>query len=206
MGDMHKSLPRCFLNGMTPAATDSMSCEDAVVNGRLTPFPTYDLFYKQKRRALEAAPEVNKTLEASARSLLPAIDTGKSWDEILRFDDISFKTGGKFKACFCDPDTLAAGKYCKKAEDYKIEIGTIHVSGVSCLVEDKKFQRGTCVEQFHKGLRCYPDKAPKITVPGVKEMIWPQADAKVTPFSPAVSSFCLYGPEEETRDDPLCNL
>jgi hypothetical protein len=200
--DMHQSLPRCFLNSETPAATDSMSCEEYLVNGKLTPFPTYELIYKQKkeRRMTATSPA------ASERSLLPATDLGKSWDQILRFNEISFKTGGKFKACFCDPDTLAKDAYCKKASDYKIEIGTIHVSGVSCLVEDKKFQRGTCVEQFHKGLRCYPDKAPKLTVPGVKEMIWPQADAKATPFSAAVSSFCLYGPEEETRDDPLCNL
>ena len=97
--------------------------------------------------------------------MLPAIDQGKSWNQILRFNDISFKTGGKFKACFCDPDTLAAGKYCKAAADYKIDIGTIHVSGVSCLVEDTKFQRGTCVEQFHGGLRCYPGAAPALTVP-----------------------------------------
>merc|ERR1719271_2033318 len=201
--DMHKTLPRCFLNSMTPAATDTKSCEDAVVNGRLTPFPTYDLFYKQKRRALEAAPEVNKTHEASARSLLPAIDTGKSWDEILRFDDISFKTGGKFKACFCDPDTLAAGKYCKKAEDYKIDIGTIHVSGVSCLVADAKFQRGTCVAQYHgEGMRCYPDSAPTLTVPTTAAAYYPNTDAPTaTTFDPNLSAFRLYGPEEETNHD-----
>merc|ERR1712182_104534 len=190
---MHNSLPRCFLNRMTPAATDTMSCEEYVVNGKLTP---------TTRRA-EAAPSE----EAATRSLLPAIDQGKSWGEILRFNDISFKTGGKFKACFCDPDTLAEGKYCKKASDYKIDIGTIHVSGVSCLVEDPKFQRGTCVEQYPGGLRCYPDKAPKLTVPSIKMPKIPQEDAKKKPpFDPSLSSFCLYGPEEETRDDPLCNL
>jgi hypothetical protein len=210
--DMHTSLPRCFLNSMTPAATDTMSCEEYVVNGKLTPFPTYKLVYKQHTpttRRAEAAPSE----EAATRSLLPAIDQGKSWNQILRFNDISFKTGGKFKACFCDPDTLAAGKYCKKAADYKIDIGTIHVSGVSCLVEDPKFQRGTCVEQFqhiagtHGGLRCYPGAAPTITVPVVPEKVVPNEDAAApAPFNPALSSFCLYGPEEETRDDPLCNL
>jgi len=202
---MHSSLPRCFLNSVEPAPTDTMSCEEYVVNGKLTPFPTYKLIYKQKseRRATATAAEV----KASARSLLPAIDEGKSWNQILRFNEISFKTGGKFKACFCDPDTLAPGKYCKTASDYKIEVGTIHVSGVSCLVEDTKFQRGTCVEQFHGGLRCYPGAAPVLTVPSVPETVVPQADAPpAAPFSPALSTFCLYGPEEETRDDPLCNL
>jgi len=201
--DMHTTLPRCFLNRMEPAPTDTMSCEEYVTNGQLTPFPTYKLIYKQKseRRATATASE------ASARSSLPAIDQGKSWNQILRFNEISFKTGGKFKACFCDPDTLAPGKYCKMASDYKIEIGTIHVSGVSCLVEDAKFQRGTCVAQVHGGLRCYPGAAPTLTVPTLPSPIVPQANAPTTPpFSPAFSSFCLYGPEEETRDDPLCNL
>ena len=81
-----------------------------MVNGKLTAFPTYKFFYKQlpnTRRAAAVAPE------APARGLLPAIDKGKSWDEILRFKDITFETGGKFKACFCDYETLAAGKYCK---------------------------------------------------------------------------------------------
>merc|ERR1719198_1877100 len=112
----------------------------------LTKIQSYKFFYKQlpnvARRATDIAPE------APARGLLPAIDKGRSWNEILRFKDITFETGGKFKACFCDYDTLAAGKYCKTASDYKIEIGTVHVSGVSCLVEEPKFQRGTCVEQF----------------------------------------------------------
>merc|ERR1719160_1281961 len=146
--DMHKTLPRCFLN-MAGDITDTKSCEYYVQQGTTTPFPTYKLIYKtetrRERRATATAPEA----PAPERSLLPTIDTGKSWDQILRFNEITFKTGGKFKACFCDPDTLAAGKYCKKAEDYKIDIGTIHVSGVSCLVADAKFQRGTCVAQYH---------------------------------------------------------
>ena len=62
---MHNSLPRCFLNRMTPAATDTMSCEEYVVNGKLTPFPTYKLVYKQHTpttRRAEAAPSEEATL------------------------------------------------------------------------------------------------------------------------------------------------
>jgi len=202
--DMHGSKNRCFLNSVLKGPADTYSCEEYVVNGKLTAFPTYNFFYKQlpnTRRAAAVAPE------APARGLLPAIDKGKSWDEILRFKDITFETGGKFKACFCDYETLAAGKYCKTASDYKIEIGTVHVSGVSCLVEESKFQRGTCVEQFYNGLRCYPGAAPSITVPAVAAKTIPQAPAPAPKaFDAALSSFCLYGPEEETRDDPLCNL
>merc|ERR1711981_1432654 len=101
--------------------------------------------------------------------------------------------GGKFKACFCDPDTLAPGKYCKKASDYKIDIGTIHVSGVSCLVEDQKFQRGTCVEQYYGGLRCYPGAAPVLTVPPIPDPVFPNAPAPpAPPATPTLSTFCLY--------------
>jgi hypothetical protein len=205
--DMHKTLPRCFLN-MAGDLTDTKSCEYYVQEHKTTPFPTYKLIYKQEttreRRATATAP----TAPATARSLLPTEDQGKSWDQILRFNEITFKTGGKFKACFCDPDTLAAGKYCKKAEDYKIEIGTIHVSGVSCLVADAKFQRGTCVAQYHgEGMRCYPDSAPTLTVPTTAAAYYPNQDyVATTTFDPALSAFCLYGVEEETKVDPLCNL
>merc|ERR1711937_1078908 len=165
--DMHSTKPRCFLNSMLKGPTDSYSCEENVVNGKLTKFPTYGFFYKQKpnTRRMTAVEEEALEEEAPVRSLLPAIDKGKSWGQILRFKDITFGTGGKFKACFCDFNTLAAGAYCKKASDYKIEIGTVHMSGVSCLVEESKFQRGTCVGQYYEGLRCYPGAAPTITVP-----------------------------------------
>merc|ERR1719409_390698 len=125
---------------------------------------------------------------------------GISWGEILRFKGLAFASGGKFKACFCDYETLAQGtaSACATAADYKVEIGTVHVSGVSCLIEEKKFQRGVCVEQFHGGLRCYPTRAdvPVLTPPE------PDAVATPPPTAPDVlSTWCFYGPEEQTRDD-----
>merc|ERR1711904_373104 len=189
--DMHGSKNRCFLNAVLKGPTDTHSCEEYVVNGKLTVFPTYKFFYKQLPNTRRAT-AVPQQAAAPARGLLPAIDQGKSWGEILRFKDITFETGGKFKACFCDYETLEAGKYCKKASDYKIEIGTVHVSGVSCLVEESKFQRGTCVEQFYGGLRCYSGKEPKLDVPDETETPVPQAAAPGAPaFDPALSSFCL---------------
>jgi hypothetical protein len=202
--DMHGTKDRCFLNGVVKGATDTYSCSEYVMNGGLTVFATYNFYYKQTsntRRLAEVEPD------APARGLLPAIDQGKSWDEILRFTDITFSSGGKFKACFCDYETLATGAYCKKATDYKIEIGTVHVSGVSCLVQETRFQRGTCVAQPHGGLRCYSGAAPVITVPQPATVTVPQGTG-VTPttFDLKLSSFCLYGPEEETLNDPICNL
>merc|ERR1712167_447572 len=130
------------------------SCEFYIDYGRLTPDPSYTFIYKQA--------ETGRRL----------VDDDLT---MLRFEGIRFKTGGQFKACFCDVDTLEDGAFCKTAADYKIEIGTIHVSGVSCLVENKKFQRGTCVEQFYGGLRCYPGKAPVLTVPPIPDPVYPNA-------------------------------
>lgn len=163
---------------------------------------------------------------APARQLLSPVDIGISWGEVLRFKGLAFASGGKFKACFCDwetlPDKLAGS--CAKASDYKVEIGTVHVSGVSYLIEEKKFQRGTCVEQFWGGLRCYPsaDKVPALTPPTLEEArqyVPPPAPGTPTPVptpssggtpSPTpvptdvLSTWCFYGPEEQTRDDPNC--
>jgi hypothetical protein len=201
--DMHADKPRCFLNmksTMTEEGTyPTDSCEFQVDAGMLQKFPTYNYIYKQGARRLESAPE---------RKMLAAVDEGVSWDEMLRFTDVTFATGGQFKACFCDVDTLAEGKYCKKASDYKIEIGTIHVSGVSCLISEKKFQRGTCVEQRYGGLRCYPGAAPTYTLPEkpAAVVMAPAPAAGGGGATPIQTSYCLYGPEEETRDDPFCTM
>lgn len=201
--DMHNGVPRCFLNGKQKGDMDAGSCEEYIVNDQLSKLSDYDFFYKQRadtgRRAtsIEASPR---------RKLLAAEDTGASWGQVLRYANGNAETGGQFKVCFCDRDTLADGQFCKKASDYKIEIGTLHVSGVSCLIEDPKFQRGTCVAQYHGGLRCYPGDAPTLTVPAVTAaQATPQdaADADAA-LDAALSAYCLYGPEEETRDDPMC--
>lgn len=197
--DMHTTKNRCFLNRMTAGEEDKGSCQEYITNGQLTKFATYDFYYKQTstgRRMDTPAP---------ARSLLPQKDSGASWDEILRFNNITFSTGGQFKACFCDPDTLGDA-YCKSEKDYKIEIGTIHVSGVSCLIENPKFQRGTCVEQFHGGLRCYSGTAPTLTIPAAAQVQATIQHAAVDDEpNDVISAFCLYGPEEETRENPLCD-
>jgi hypothetical protein len=189
--DMHKELPRCFLNlkaSETHGVTDS--CEFYVDYGRLTPSPDYNYIYKQA--------EPNRRLTQYKRRL--------AGDELtmLRFEHVMFSTGGQFKACFCDVDTLEAGASCKTAADYKIEIGTIHVSGVSCLVENRRFQRGTCVAQGVGGLRCYPGAAPTYVVPEVATPTVAAVTVEDEVFDPVMSTYCLYGPEEETSGDPFC--
>ncbi len=68
----------------------------------------------------------------------------------LIFEGYNFPSGGTYKVCACDSAHVfgsSSHKFCKKS-DFKIEVGTIHVSGVSCLVEQAKFQRGICIQQF----------------------------------------------------------
>ena len=99
-------------------------------------------------------------------------------------------------------------RFCSSPSDFKIDAGTIHVSGVSCLVKQDQFQRGVCVEQAYGGLRCYDDAAPVITyTPPAVATFTP--DPIVDPGAPAeideeITSFCLYGPEEATTSSPAC--
>merc|ERR1711959_104591 len=200
--DMATGSPRCFLNGKTIGANDQSTCEEYIINDQLTSLSDYDFFYKQRPDEERRATEMELS---PRRKLLAAQDTGASWDAILRFKGTSVATGAQYKVCFCDRDTLAAGRFCKKASDYKIDIGTLHFSGVSCLIADSKFQRGTCVEQYHGGLRCYPGAAPTLTVPSVNATKRIPKDAKYAAAVDAeLSAYCLYGPEEETREDPMC--
>merc|ERR1719252_532712 len=207
---------RCFLNSMTKGPNDEKSCAEYVFElGSLTTY-NYNFIYKQNAlRRLEAEPE--QPAQAPARNLqyMEPVDQGLSWDQILRFKGLAFAYGGKFKACFCDTETLPYGSACSTAADYKVEIGTVHVSGVSCLIEEPKFQRGVCVPQFHGGMRCYKEKAPALTVPPpptpgedptpMPTVFVPGATPSPTPTAPSVlSTFCFYGPEEIPRDDPSC--
>merc|ERR1719231_1892299 len=118
------------------------------------------------------------------RRLLPVVDSGSSWNQLLRFRGIEFSTGGTFKACFCDSHVDTNGhsvEVCNSANPstFNIELGTIHVSGVSCLLaEGSKFQRGVCTAQTSAmgsedgGLRCYPDTLPDISPPRPTDSGW----------------------------------
>merc|ERR1719313_1822596 len=121
---------------MTKGPNDEKSCGEYVSElGALTTY-SYNFIYKanaMRRLEAEAEPE-----PAPVRKLptMEPVDMGLSWDEILRFKGLAFASGGKFKACFCDTETLPVGSACSTAADYKVEIGTVHVSGVSCLIEE----------------------------------------------------------------------
>merc|ERR1719247_1918229 len=90
-----------------------------------------------------------------------AASPGMSSYGLLHFPNIEFKSGGTFKLCFCDHTRLSGP--CARAEDFAIEVGTVHASGVSCLVAQPKLQRAECAEQREAtGLRCYGDRSPPL--------------------------------------------
>jgi len=226
--DMHRDEPRCFLNSVKKGPNDDKSCNDYISEFDDLPDSNYDFILKADVRRLEAEPErpVRRMDDHDDDVKQEPVDQGLSWDQILRFKGLAFASGGKFKACFCDPETLEPrGSACSTAADYKVEIGTVHVSGVSCLIEEPKFQRGICVEQYHGGMRCYKTVAPDLKVPmpddddeptppptlppvpGQTPTPTPGPTAAPTPaptVASALSTFCFYGPEEVTRDDPDC--
>jgi len=125
---------------------------------------------------------------------------------MLRFSGVSFNAGGTFKLCFCD---FTHRNACQNVTDFTIEVGTVHVSGVGCLLSQPRFQRVACETQFYGGLRCYRGPAPRLTAPRVPTTftefgIGAAVDAELEASS--VGSWCLYGPEEITQNDPRCQL
>ena len=127
------TLPRCYLNGADP-------CRTIVLDSLLTADTSYDFFYQHV-----AAP-AGRRLQGGMAS---------SWGNLLRFQGIDLE-GGRYKACFCDHEVAGL---CKNLADFNIEVGSVHVSGVSCLLDDPKYTRGTCITQPYGGLRCH-DEAP----------------------------------------------
>jgi hypothetical protein len=200
--DMHKTKSRCFLNKDT--------CATTITDGQLVPSADYDVFVKMEddnTRRLRGLQERGKTFtKRQVRQLLAAEDPGISWDSMYRFKDIEFSSGGEFKLCFCDSDLLpGANNICDKAEDYTIEVGKIHATGLQCLLNDPKMTKGTCVQQFYGGLRCYDGAAPTVTVPtdylGVPN---PLGGDTRSDLVTSLISYCQFAPEEDVDDFPFC--
>jgi len=140
------------------------------------------------------------------RQLLAAEDPGISWDSMYRFKDITFSSGGEFKLCFCDSSILpGANNICDKPEDYTVEVGRIHATGLQCLLNDPKMTKGTCVRQFYGGLRCYDGAAPDVTVPtdylGVPNPLGQARSDLVT----SLITYCQFAPEADALEFPFCS-
>merc|ERR1711937_947270 len=134
--DMYKYGPRCYLN----IEGDSTGCKRQYETASLGVSAAYDFLAKS---------------DTPTTSL--AMPEAISTSEVLRFSPVGFSTttsgAGKFKVCFCDSELLE-GRPCLSEADYMIEVGELFVSGVSCLIANPKFRRGTCYPMYHGGLAC----------------------------------------------------
>jgi hypothetical protein len=76
---------------------------------------------------------------------------GFSTQSVLRFAPLTLPSAGTYKVCFCDSEVT--GK-CSETADFSVEVGKVHVSGLSCLLSVPKLQTAQCFEQYFGGLRC----------------------------------------------------
>jgi hypothetical protein len=140
--EMHRHLPRCFLNDKSCFAFPPNASSD------------YDLYLK--RRPLDAE---HGDFQTPPRELLSPLDPGTaSHDKLLRFP-LTVTTGGSYKVCFCESD----GTPCSAPQDFAVELGALHSSGISCLLHDKTKSK-TCVA-MPGGLRCYAGEVPDTSPP-----------------------------------------
>jgi hypothetical protein len=183
--ELHKDRNRCFLN-KDDCGTHTM---DEVQESS-----TYNLFVKN--------PD-----ETGGRRLLPAIDPGYSHSTLLRFQDVTFSSGGSFKVCFCDASLLPPGVPCTEPAHFGVEVGAVQASGISCLLKDKKYSRKTCVAMGSHiahggrwmsdgGLRCYEGEPPDTSPPMYTDAGLEKAPADMGPGDPLTDTFCLLHPEQ----------
>jgi len=210
--DMSRGENRCFLN--LGCAGYAAATEAGGTDPQLAPSETYDFYYREAtadpRRRLAV------TTAEQARNLLALTDPGISWSRILRFNSLTFTSGGTFKLCLCDSEVISieptahywAGvqpAFCSQTSDFAVDVGTIHASGLQCLLGDRRFQRGVCESQYWGGLRCYSDgQVPSLTIPGAFPGV-PAAGEQESTVVERMEEFCMYGPPEETARFTYCN-
>jgi hypothetical protein len=173
----------------------------------LHPSPDYDLLVKNVDDNTRRLQDLGRQLNAAqVRELLAAKDPGISWESILRFRDVEFTAGGKFKLCFCDSALLgSADAICDGPEDFKIEIGEIHATGLQCLLSNPKMARGVCTPQLYGGLRCYDDQVPTVPIPA-EYLGVPDPDGWTgSKLTQSFITFCQYAPLEEVSEFSFCS-
>jgi hypothetical protein len=139
--EMHRSLPRCFLNDNSCFAYPPEASAD------------YDLFLKHRPIDVE-----HGEFRSPPRQLLSPMDSKTSHEKLLRFP-VTVPTGGSFKVCFCESE----GAPCSDPQHFAVELGALHSSGISCLLHDNTKSK-TCVP-MPGGLRCYAGEVPDVSPP-----------------------------------------
>merc|ERR1719387_1495670 len=138
--DMHTGMNRCYLN--------ALPCKETMAAGLTVPSTDYKLLVKKLDVNERRLQDQGRRMTAPLVRELLAQDPGISWDGLLRFKDVTFTAGGEYKLCFCDSDILTsirgANALCDSHDDYMIEVGSIHATGLQCLLSNPAMARGTC--------------------------------------------------------------
>jgi hypothetical protein len=197
--DMHSTMTRCYLNSETVCnvhVQEDTTVPDADYALLVKPLDDNERRLAAKGRALQAA---------HVRKLLAAEDPGISWGNILRYKDLKFSSGGEFKLCFCDSDLLEGeNAICDGPEDYTIEVGKVHATGLQCLLSNPKMTRGTCETQEYGGLRCYDGSAPDVPLP-VEFLGVPKPSGQAwSDHTKMLIAFCQFAPFEESSQFQFC--
>jgi hypothetical protein len=177
--DQHATYNRCFLN--------SIACGDQMAT-------LSDLSYTLMIKKTDVNQEATRRLAHMGDEY--HVPVHYSWDAMLRFKGLRFTSGGTFKVCFCDSSLLPEGAVCSSEQDFSIQVGLVHSSGVSCLLEYEALQRVSCVSQLYGGLRCYanyPVPTPELPVVDSVSFL-PLSTDDMTPGE--LSTYCLTRPEE----------
>jgi len=165
--DMSSDLPRCFLNQGGPKGKASTVCEYDPLTLSATaakPDAGYDLYFKQVDQC--EARRLTAPVKPSGRALLETMDFEYSHSKLLRYNGVTFTSGGSYKVCFCDATLLKPGETCSSPAHYGVEVGEVQASGISCLLKDSTYSRKTCYEMKpHGGLRCYDGMGPDTEAP-----------------------------------------
>lgn len=178
--DVHLTAPRCFLN-------EGASCGVVAHEELISKSDHYRLIWKQRdaaddgilatgRGPVYAAREWRDGAYAprgTRRATSIARDLGYSWPWLLRFGPIAIHAPGEYKVCFCDETavpTKRSGQQCETERDFRVLLGTLHASGVACLVGQERFRRDECVEMYHGGMRCGVETPEFPTTPAGPEL------------------------------------
>jgi len=166
--DMHRVVDRCYLN--------MQQCQHQVETGILGIDPSYDFLVRKDAgqahvtldptatTQVDASSTTTKELWSSGRQLQSTEIREVSTTTVLRFAPVRLANVGTYKVCFCDYQSFAATGQtaCTSLADYTLEIGTIHASGVSCLLTQENLRKHTCRTMAYGGLQCgtsLPDQA-----------------------------------------------
>jgi hypothetical protein len=168
----------------------------------MTPSEDYDLLVKrtQSTRTRELAARTRGLNAAQVRQLLATEDPGVSWSGLLRLKAESVAPG-KYKLCFCD---AAVAGSCAKPSDFVYDVGTVHATGLSCLLANPVMTRGSCVPQLHGGLRCYAGEAPALELPADLTGVVAPILAKNSDMTASLITFCQFAPLDEVREFDFC--